>query len=108
VDEDQIPCFLGGTNPAKFTEDVGPWKDYKLVDSTVPGETIGVRRRDDLSGKIFTHEDFLALENPMIKGLGVMGCKGALKQLEDGTYIPFKEPNKTMPIEDEKYCDYPI
>ena len=34
-----------------------------------------------------------------------MGCKGAVVKLKDGTYGPCKTPNKSTPIDDEKYID---
>jgi hypothetical protein len=57
VDEDQIPCSLGGTNPANFKDDAGPWKEYDLIDSMEPGAIVGVRRKNDPTGKIFTQKD---------------------------------------------------
>ena len=38
IDEDQLPTFLGGTNTKRFIDDTGPWHEYELVDSTVPGQ----------------------------------------------------------------------
>jgi len=37
VDDDQIPVYLGGSNPATFIEDRGPWQEYDLIDSNEPG-----------------------------------------------------------------------
>lgn len=45
VDLDQIPTYLGGTNDATFLDNRGPWDEYELIDSVVPGETVGVRRK---------------------------------------------------------------
>lgn len=61
IDEDQIPSFLGGTNPAKFTDDSGPWKDYELVDSPKPGAVVGVRPKHDPKAKVFTPLDMQKL-----------------------------------------------
>lgn len=39
---------------------------------------VGVKAKNDPEGKIFTPVDALALENPIVSGLGVMGTKGAV------------------------------
>jgi hypothetical protein len=78
IDEDQIPCFLGGTNAAKWTDDYGPWNDYEVVDSAEPGAIVGVRRKGDPDGKVFTPQDQMKLQNPLIKNEGVWGTKGAV------------------------------
>lgn len=64
-----------------------------------------MRRKNDPNAKIFGHKEFLALENPLIFGNGVMGSKGAVIQQEDGSYKPNLKANKTQPIDDNKYCD---
>lgn len=53
---------------------------YEVVDSQEPGAVVGVRRKDDLTGRIFTPEDYQKLQNPNIKGLGVMNSKGAVQK----------------------------
>ena len=47
IDEDQIPTFIGGTNTSSFMDDKGPWDEYELIDSKKPGDTVGVRRKND-------------------------------------------------------------
>lgn len=32
IEEDQLAEFLGGKNPAKLEDDVGPWSTYEIVD----------------------------------------------------------------------------
>ena len=39
---------------------------------------MGIRRKNDPDGKIFTPHDMAMLENPCIEGLGVDGTKGAM------------------------------
>ena len=36
-DIDQIPRFLGGTSDFELSDDIGPWKEYEVVDSLDPG-----------------------------------------------------------------------
>lgn len=105
VDEDQIPTFLGGTNQSKFIDDEGPWNEYELVDSIVPGAEVGIKRKNDPSGKIFTPADYLMLENYLIDGAGTLGSKGAVIIASDGTIKPHFTANKTHPIDPEKYVD---
>ena len=108
VDEDQVPLYLGGTNQADFIDDFGPWNDYDLIDSDEPGAVVGVRRKGDPSGRVFTPADHIALENPALNGKGVLGCKGAVVQAENGQYGPNPSPCLSTPIENpEKYIDIP-
>jgi len=44
-------------------KDNGPWKDYEVVDSTEPGAKVGIRRKNDPMGEIFTADDIMELEN---------------------------------------------
>ena len=104
VDDDQIPLYLGGSNPATFIEDRGPWQDYELIDSNEPGAVVGVKRKDDPNGKIFTQDDYIQLENPNI-GKGVMGTNGAVVRKQDGSYIPNTSANKSTPIDPEQYAE---
>ena len=108
VDEDQIPLYLGGTNQADFIDDFGPWNDYDLIDSDEPGAVVGVRRKGDPSGRVFTPADHIALENPALNGKGVLGCKGAVVRTGNGQYGPNPSPCLSTPIENpEKYIDIP-
>ena len=67
IEEDQIPDFLGGKNTQRLEDDYGPWKEYELVDGARPGDVVGIRKRGDPSGKIFTPLDFEALPNYRLK-----------------------------------------
>ena len=77
VDENQIPDFLGGKNNCGFQDDYGPWQEYEVVDSTEPGATVGIRRKDDPNGEVFTADDIMELQNPLIENGGVLGTNGA-------------------------------
>lgn len=92
VDIKQIPVCLGGENEQSWLSDVGPWNDFELVDSAKPGAVVGVRRKDDPTGKIWTGEDIIKLPNPAIKDKngGVMGTFGAVTLGPDGKYIPYE------------------
>jgi len=70
---------LGGYNDNDFMKDNGPWKDYEVVDSTEPGAKVGIRRKNDPMGEIFTADDIMELENYLIEGdnKGVWGTRGA-------------------------------
>jgi hypothetical protein len=105
VDLDILPPFLGGTNDKTFIDEFGPWKEYDIIDSSEPGAIVGIKRKDDPDSVIFTPIDLLALENPCIEGQGVDGTKGAMIQSQDGRIIPNLAPNKSTPIEEEKYAD---
>ena len=50
----QIPKYLGGKNDLNFPCEKGPWLNYDIVDSTEPGAIVGVRRKDDPQGDVFT------------------------------------------------------
>ena len=105
IDQDILPPFLGGTNDKTHLDEFGPWKEYELVDSNQPGAVVGIKRRGDPDDKVFTPMDLLALENPCIEGQGIDGTKGAMILSRDGRIIPNKDPNKSTPIEEEKYID---
>lgn len=49
-----MPTFLGGTNEMEFPGEQGPWLDYDLINPQEPGSIVGVRRKDDPEGEIFT------------------------------------------------------
>ena len=66
VDEDQIPEFLGGKNKATCSDDVGPWKEYVVVNGKDNNGVVGIRRIDDPTAEIFTPQKMLELENPII------------------------------------------
>ena len=52
IDEDQIPTFYGGKNDVPYPgQDKGPWTNYDIISE---GEIIGVRRKDNPDGPIFT------------------------------------------------------
>ena len=78
IDDDQIPSFLGGGNEADLFDDVGPWQDYEIIDSLDPNAKVGIRRKDEINGKIFGPKEWAMLENPIIDGLGAQGTKGAV------------------------------
>jgi|OM-RGC.v1.034859116 hypothetical protein len=69
-------------------DDKGPWDEYDLIDSKTPGETVGVRRKNDENGKIFTRKDLLKLQNPVIDDKENMDSHGAVFQNSDGIYSP--------------------
>ena len=98
ANSDQIPEILGGTCKATFNDDYGPWTEYEIVDSSTPGDVVGIRRTNDPYGKIYTSRDIAALENPVIPGLGVEGTKGAMIIHEDGSMTPNQEANKSSKI----------
>lgn len=99
ANEDQIPESVGGTCKASFHDDYGPWTEYELVDSQTLGDIVGIRRKDDPTGKIFTYKDIAALENPVLQGMGVDGTKGAMIIHDDGTMTPNRNPNKSAAVE---------
>lgn len=63
VDEENIPDFLGGSCTRKLEEDYGPWEEYEIVDGQKPDDIVGIRKRGDKTGKIFTPLDFESLPN---------------------------------------------
>lgn len=51
-------------------DDVGPWKDFEVVDGSLKDDIVGVRRiSDGPNGKIFTPQDFEKLNNYLIEGV---------------------------------------
>lgn len=70
---------------------MGPWNDFEVVDSTEPGAVVGVRRKNDPTGKIWTGKDILQLPNPIVKDGGVMGTYGAVTFGPEGEVLPYKE-----------------
>jgi len=77
-DLDHIPVFLGGKSERPLTDCFGPWEEYDLVDSANPDAVVGIKRKEDPVGKIFTPHDSALLENPLILGAGESGTKGAM------------------------------
>ena len=70
---------MGGENDGTFAEERGPWLNYDLVEDVQdPGGIVGVRRKEDPDGPVFTPLDLMALENPLISGDGILGTKGAM------------------------------
>jgi len=67
IDEDSIPDFLGGKNDTPLMNDHGPWNDYEIVDGAKRGEIVGIRKKGDHNGFIFTPQDMEALPNPMLE-----------------------------------------
>ena len=59
-------------------DDYGPWNDYEVVDSLEPNAIVGIRRKNDPLGKVYTVLDIAELENPVISGNGEEGSKGAM------------------------------
>lgn len=104
-DMDQIPTFLGGKCERPLTQSFGPWEEYDLIDSTDPDAVVGIRRKGEPDGKIFTSHDMALLENPCIEGLGVSGTKGAMITKQGELAVPHLNANKSTPIEEEKYVD---
>ena len=68
VSLDQLPVDVGGTCEVSLKEDYGPWTEYDIVDSTEPGAVVGIRRKNDPLGKIYTGKDIAEFENPVISG----------------------------------------
>lgn len=78
IDMDNLPTFMGGKNEQVLTDNHGPWNEYELVDSSDPDAIVGIKRKDDPLGRIFTPHDACMLENPCIEGMGISGTKGAM------------------------------
>ena len=106
LDIDNLPKFLGGKNEAPLTKNVGPWNEYELIDSTNPDAIVGIKRKDDPLGKIFTPHDMCLMENPCIDGMGISGTKGAMVTSQQHKAIPYMNANISSPIIDaEKYIE---
>lgn len=58
--------MLGGKHPAQLIDDAGPWNDYEIVDGHKPGDVVGIRKKGEADGKIFSVKDLAALPNHMI------------------------------------------
>ena len=84
---------VGGTCEISLKDDYGPWTEYEIVDSLEPNAVVGIRRKNDPLGTIFTWRDIVELENPCIAGNGADGTKGAMIYTED-KFIPNRQPNK--------------
>ena len=67
VDDDNIPSFLGGSSNKPLDCDHGPWNQFELVDGSNPDDTVGIRKKDDPKGKIFTNIDMEGLPNDYLK-----------------------------------------
>ena len=70
VDIKSIPEFLGGQLKSSFHQELGPWTDYEIIDSNEPGAEVGVKRKTDPFGKVYTFKDILMLPNPVISKAG--------------------------------------
>ena len=57
---------MGGKNTSKLEDDVGPWNDFELVDGVNKNDVVGVRRKNDPNGKIFSVDDFERLPNYLL------------------------------------------
>lgn len=66
IDEDQLADFLGGKNTAKLIDNSGPWNDYEIVDGAEKTDVVGVRKKGDPEGKVFSVQDFDALPNALV------------------------------------------
>jgi hypothetical protein len=66
IDMKYIPSWAGGNNHTELIDDVGPWNEYELVDGHMPGDEVGVYRKDDPYQTIFTPTDMMALTNPAV------------------------------------------
>lgn len=63
VDDDNIPKELGGSSTKPLDCDHGPWNQFELVDGTNPDDVVGIRKKDDPRGRVFTVLDFEGLPN---------------------------------------------
>lgn len=67
VDDDNIPKFLGGSCTKPLDCDHGPWNMFELVDGTKPDDVVGIRKKDDPKGRVFTVYDVEGLPNEHLK-----------------------------------------
>lgn len=63
VDEENLIDFLGGKCHADLSENVGPWNEFDVVDGSKKGQHVGIRRKGQLGGPIFTPQDLERLPN---------------------------------------------
>ena len=103
-DEDQIPECLGGTCKHKFKDDIGPWNEYELFEGPTADE-IGIKRIGDPNAKLFTPKDMLKLENPLVRGQGTWGTKGAVKYDENGKIVPNTNATRSEAIDESLQGD---
>ena len=118
-DEDQLPACFGGTCRHDFKDDFGPWNDYDMVEGDTPDQ-IGIRRKDDPHGKLFTPSDMLKLENPLVTGKGTWNTFGAVLRQPGAptsasksshphsgfsSYAPNPNATKSTPIYEELQVD---
>lgn len=54
VDEDQLSHILGGKHMSDLIDDAGPWNDYEIVDGSKAGDVVGIRKKGEADGKVFT------------------------------------------------------
>lgn len=54
IDPSELIDFLGGDKKAELLADDGPWNNYDLVDGHEKGAVVGVRRKDQPDGPVFT------------------------------------------------------
>ena len=66
VEKDQLISFLGGDLQVELINDVGPWQEYDLIDGAKRGDVVGVRRKDNPDGPVFTPQDLERLPNPKL------------------------------------------
>ena len=57
ADKEQLPVDVGGTCKVSLKEDYGPWTEYEIVDNLDPNAIVGIRRKNDPLGKIYTAKD---------------------------------------------------
>lgn len=62
-------------------DDWGPWNDYEIVDGTETDDKVGVKKKDDPTGNVFTVQDMVALPNYMIgeTAPSIVATEGFLK-----------------------------
>ena len=66
IDPSQLIDFLGGEKTSDLLADDGPWNNYDLVDGHEKGAVVGVRRKDQPDGPVFTPLTLERLPNPKL------------------------------------------
>jgi hypothetical protein len=64
-----------------------------VVESLETNAVVGIRRKNDPLGKIFTAKDIAEFENPVV-GEGLDGTKGAVTFSGEGMRVPNVKANK--------------
>ena len=54
IDEDQLAHHLGGSLQGELIDDIGPWNDYEIVDGHKPSDVVGIKKKGDAAGKVFS------------------------------------------------------